>query len=245
MNHATRFSAFAFLSFFLCFELTGCNKTSQSPDAASAVPATLHVPFVPQIGYNWCWAACTEMVSRYYHEKIDTNAPPIFQCAYANAVNAGMGYPSLDCDTLRPGNVPDLFDQTATPFSNVGDSNCEGYLINYTAGSNSPLSWDSLKMFIAEKQPVIFTWEWQGITFRTIDSMESHYMVAEGIPHSSYIRDPGWVSVHDPWPAGIGKHRVMAYSEYANHIPTSSPGSNTVVYCMHGIDYFNVRYQGK
>ena len=111
--------------------------------------------------------------------------------------------------------------------------------------SIAELPFDSLKWIIAHKSPVIFEWGWEGITIATIDSGSTHYMVAEGIPHSSYINDPGWVSVNDPWPIGMGKHRIMAYSEYANHIPTSSPGSNTIVFNAHGVDYFGFQHSGK
>ena len=230
------------------FAISSCKKNE--PAAAQAIDSasSLHVPFIPQRGDNWCWAACTEMVTAYYNDKIDHNAPRINQCELANLVLGA----NLQCPII-PGEVPAQWDQPTTPFPNVGDSNCEGYSFSQTYGAKTSINpnfiaelpWDSLKWVISHGSPVIFEWHWEGITIATIDSNDTHYMVAEGIPHSSYINDPGWVSVNDPWPIGTGKHRIMTYSEYANHIPTSSPGSNTIVFNAHGVDYFGFTHGGK
>ena len=237
---------FLFLLFSFILDFSGCKKADQP--VAINPPGSLHVPMIPQRGFEWCWAACTEMVTTYYHDQIDPNAPVIRQCDLANLVLFG----NLKCPVMV-GEVPDSMDQPTVPFPNVRDTNCEGYTFSQTFGSvnsnvmNSiaELPFDSLKWVIVHKSPVIFEWGWEGITIATIDSGSTHYMVAEGIPHSSYINDPGWVSVNDPWPVGMGKHRIMAYSEYANHIPTSSPGSNTIVFNAHGVDYFDFQHSGK
>jgi hypothetical protein len=251
MNRTIRKAGFVFCIFSLFVLATsGCKKAESPAALAPAVNSTssLHVPFIPQRADEWCWAACTEMVSKYYHDKINSKAPVLLQCDLANILFHG----NLKCPVMI-GEVPASMDNPTVPFPPLADTSCEGYTFNQTYGSRSSfvensiaeLPWDSLQSVIAHGSPVIFEWGWEGVTIATIDSNSTHYMVAEGIPHSSYINNPGWISVNDPWPTGVGKHSIMTYSEYANHIPTSSPGSKTIVFNAHGVDYYQFTYQGK
>ncbi len=199
----------------------------------SSLPASLHVPFIPQKGNTWCWAACTEMAMKYYHDKINPNAPAYSQCELVKMSNPGDG---THCP---PDTIPADrgLNQSGFPF----DQTC-GYQIKHTYGRGSALSQQQLEAQIAAKVPVIFQWQWSGITHTTRDSYDFHWLVAEGCPRSSFYPNKGWVSIHDPLPVGRGRHRIITYNEYANKRPLSFPGYTKYVFNAHGYDYYQLQY---
>lgn len=196
-------------------------------------PTCLKVPFIPQLGKNWCWAACTEMVSTFYHNEVDSSAPIIRQC---EEVKEALGDRcTMPCPP--PDTIPKIWDKARSPF--IADF---GYSPQYTGKA---LSWDALVAQMAAKKPVIFQWQYRGITKATQDSTGSHFLVAEGCIKSSYMNfGTGWVSVHDPLPVKRGRHRIIAYSEYANKTPLLFHGFKKYVFSSHGMDIYNINYSG-
>lgn len=245
MNRSFRKAGYIFCAFLLFTAgISGCKKTDPPPQAivpaAPAAPASLHVPFIPQIGDEWCWAACTEMVSTYYHDKINPQAPVIRQCEIVNLTSVNK----MDCPGT-PGKIPTYWDQPGTPFPPLGDTSCKGYKTistTITSPAGAPLSREELISQIAAGLPVIFEWNWGGLTVDSSKQSGSHFMVAEGIPHSSYI-DNVWISVHDPLPTGRGRHRIISYYEYENKKPMTLPGvPPEFIFCGHGSDYHQLTY---
>lgn len=248
MNHTIDKLLYCLSTFlFITAALSGCGKIDPQPAAAQTPvktpPNSLHVPFIAQIGDEWCWAACTEMVSKYYHQKIDPHAPVIGQCELVNMVS---GADKIKCPA-KVGEIPIDFDQPGTPFPTLGDTNCKGYHTVSTFNPNSssaPLSAEQLMSQIASGLPVIFEWNWGGMTIDSSNQNGSHFMVAEGIPHSSYITSHIWISVHDPLPAGRGRHRIISYAEYANDKPMTLPGvPPEFIFCSHASDYYQLTYK--
>lgn len=225
-----------FLAFV--FFLNGFMKPQPPP-----VPASLHVPFVYQIGNNWCWAACSEMVSKYYHQKIDSLAPVFSQCMLAKSCYSIFG--TMTCPVFTADSIPSACDSIgSTPFCFGPNYTGKNYSFFITPTEGTALSWDSLCAQIADSMPVIFQWGIEGITAGTQNWNGMHFLVAEGCPHSSYFDSPGWVSIHDPLPPGQGRHRIITYAEYANMRSTSLPGdSSKYVFCFHGWDRYAFKYE--
>lgn len=214
---------------------------------------SLHIPLIPQIADELCWAAITEMVSTYYHQYINTNAPIITQCELFDSCFASPAFGScnIDCNSFDTSNIPSICNRDATPFPKIPNTqSCFGYSDTYNKDSNGfacPLKWSQLDSFLRKVQmPVIFEWGWEGITIMDTGNMNTHYLVAEGAPHSSYIPSHGWVSINDPWPVGKGRHSIIAYSLYINNIPAPTDSSvHTSVYNSHGVDYIDIQYTGQ
>jgi hypothetical protein len=237
------------------FLLSCSGKSDQKPVSvvdSNQVPSSLHVPLIPQIGNTWCWAAVTEMITTYYHNAIDTNAPVIRQCDLCKLSAADSC--NFNCDTLKAGNVPyscDQFFGAPFPSTPIDSISCLGYIKSMTTGPDMRekgkeilLSQEHLVEQIRHRIPVIFTWFWSGLTTDATEQ-DSHFLVAEGIPHSSYITSHIWVSVHDPWPVGRGGHRIISYPEYANMKPTSIMSSLSYVFTSHGQDFYDFKYTRK
>ncbi len=204
MKHSievTGYAIVAFLSFVLF--LSGFK-----PPAKPTTPATLGVPLVPQIGTCWCWAACSEMVSRYYNSVNPAN-PILTQCqAVQMAVDSTM-----PCPQTPP--VPAQWDQNGIPFTEPND----GYTWKSYTGTirvNGAIPYDSLAAEFAAGRPVIFQWQWVGISVADSTKNGLHFLVAEGIPKERFGWQ--WVSVNDPMPYTMGHHRVMSYYSFANVI---------------------------
>jgi hypothetical protein len=177
----------------------------------------------------------------YYNSLTGGAAPVISQCMEVQI--AGDSIALFDCDTITANNIPNF---GGTPFEMYNTfSSCWGYTpAEYFCHDCSAMSWDTLSSYIRNKTPVMFGWYYQGITIKQVASQGAHYMVAEGTPRSSYISH-GWISVKDPWPVGQGKHRVMAYSEFANQFPPSIAGSKTNVFSEHYGDWYVSQYPGQ
>ena len=206
------------------------------------VPASLHVPFIAQTGRTWCWAACTEMVSRYYHDKIDPTAPIITQCDIVKASYGG----SCNMPCPPPDTLPPECDNSGNwPFTPP-----LGWSYSFTEGvaPKAALTWEELQREIRDnRMPVTFQWKWKGITRSTRGYNDAHWLVAEGCPSSSYDTTRGWVSIHDPLPVGRGRHRIISYPEYANEKLVSFPGGrryDKYVFNDHGQDYYGFKYTG-
>ncbi len=182
---------------------------------------------------EWCWAASTEMISTYYHNQVNANAPIITQCQEVQQYMGSMC--TIDCNAL-PDTITASCNWQSTPFAAAF-----GYSI---ADTNIALSWEALSTQITSGKPVAFEWNWTGITTNTTGNTGGHYLVAEGCPHSSYISFHGWVSVNDPLPVGIGRHRIMSYAEYRNLPSIDFPGYTDYAYNSHGYDFHSLNFGG-
>ncbi|MDP4219022.1 MAG: C39 family peptidase [Bacteroidota bacterium] len=205
-----------------------------------AAPGSLHVPFIPQVATNWCWAATTAMVLAYEHRS-NPHVRALTQCQYVQAWC--KKYPDYAVRLWMLDSCPPsdsgiyYYNFPSTPFVEaLGHTMQERDRVG--------LTYEELCSEISAGRPVIFQWKWQGITPLTKGRADWHYLLAEGCPESKYINSPGWVSVHDPWPVNRGKHRIMSYSEYDNLVPTSLPGSREFVYTTHGSDYYGITFKG-
>ncbi|MDP4219018.1 MAG: papain-like cysteine protease family protein [Bacteroidota bacterium] len=252
MNQNLKKSGMLISALLLSIQASSCSQKAEAgPEPKDRVPSTLHVPLIGQIGDYWCWAACTEMVTTYYHNTIDSTAPIIKQCNLVKLLYKDTC--CLDCKTVQPGNVPAEFDQNGAPFpqTDPNSANCEGYTYSVTQGPDTHLSWavvmlseDSLRAQIRNRMPVIFEWFWTADVLDSATQQDAHIMVAEGIPHSSYIYSHMWIAINDPLPTGRGRHRIISYAEYANIKPMTIPGSPLqYTYSTHGMDYYAFHYQ--
>ena len=232
---------FAILAAFIFFGLSGFIKIP------TPVPSSLPVPLIPQIADELCWAACTEMVSTYLNG-IDPNAPALTQCQLFDS--SGFGDCNINCNTIDTSMFPTACNKQSTPFPNLGNNLCFGYTKSTTTWDSNfifhPFTWRVLDSMLTQvKMPIIFSWQWEGITIRTLNQSNWHYIVAIGAPHTRYS-NRGWVSINDPWPVGKGRHSIIAYSEYANNIPAPTDSNvHTSVYFVHGMDYYDFKYVGK
>jgi hypothetical protein len=214
------------------------------PVSTPCVPSTLGVPFVAQIGNNWCWAACMEMMTRYMNSK-DPGVPIVSQC---QAVSLSLKDPSMPCPMTVP--VPSQYDVQGIPFSPSCDPRFRYTPYMGPAFTNYAIPYDSLCAAFDAGRPVIFSWMWEGITKETNANTGAHYMLAEGCPTSVYSSD-AFVSVHDPLPAGLGHHRIMRYDEFANISLNTVQNSTSKLYnpkCIfneHAGDLTNIQYIGK
>ncbi|MDL1971335.1 MAG: hypothetical protein LWW94_10325 [Candidatus Desulfofervidaceae bacterium] len=98
--------------------------------------SSLNVELIPQHRDCWCWAATTEMISKFYGHKID-------QCDSANYVH---GTPP-DCCTGCQGNCPCWGWGWGATINDV-KNNWTHWHFNYTYKTSS-LSWKKLKATIA------------------------------------------------------------------------------------------------
>jgi hypothetical protein len=218
----------AAISGLLLSSLALSNFVTPTP---SHIPYTLHVPLIGQLGKNWCWAACMEMATTYYHTTIDSTAPAVKQCAEVAAVYGTKC--TINCDSL-PAVIPSQYDQPNTPFTKPF-----GYQFSYAPNA---LSWETLVAEITAKRPVIFKWYWLGITQATEESAGAHFLIAEGCPQTNYIKRSGWISVHDPLPIGKGHHRIITYNAYSGNRPVSLNKSQRYIYNWFGGGYYQIKH---
>ena len=198
--------AFVFLALFL---LSGSMVFKKQ-----AAVGTLGVPLIGQGMNEWCWAACTEMVSLYYHNK-DQRSNIIKQCVL---VKDAYSLDSLPCDGSHRAVEGD--DKQGQPFqqdTTYNFNDWEGEL---------PLPYAALDSEISAGRPVIFQWGFFGVTYakhlvigKKDYNLGGHWLVAEGCPVSAHS-DSLWVAINDPLPVGEGRHQVMSYSAFAGCIPS-------------------------
>jgi hypothetical protein len=175
---------------------------------------SLHVPFTPQVASNWCWAATTTMILQY-ESRTNPKVAPLTQCQYVQQF----------CRS-SDAHVSELWRLDSLPLSKSALSYFDGSGNPFIAPMGHdykqtrkgiPLTYSQLQAEFLAGRPVIFGWQWQGLTQKTKDQDGAHFLLAEGTPFSSYFNgDNGWVSIHDPMPVGRGRHRIIRYSEYAN-----------------------------
>jgi hypothetical protein len=201
------------------------------------VPGTLHVPLVGQAGNNLCWAACMEMVTRYYHQR-DSSTEVISQCKAVSDQLRALG----DTAVCPTDSIPDV---EGTPFAyEASVYTCANYS-NGTKNGQNAIPIDTLAEEFANGRPVIFQWMWSGVVPATASKYGNHWLIAEGLPRSRYSKG-AWVSVNDPMPPGEGHHRVMLYSEFSTALPVADqPGAKRMydrrnVFCNHMCDYYHI-----
>lgn len=204
-----------------------CLALSASLRAQPSVPAgfelcTLGVPSISQHGHLVCWAACTEMVMRYYrfirHFTADT---VLTQCELAKLINLQwrhLGNPAaLQRDSLVQcpcATLPAILDSGGYPFLAGTGITLAGYQV--PSQPSPQIDWDNLCSTLRDSVPVIF--QWGATAFDPTGVGGNHVMVAEGYSTSKHLGTSRWVSVNDPWPTDTtdprGHHMQMAYNEF-------------------------------
>lgn len=254
------------LFLFLCF-LVALNGFR--PLASDSEIATLGVPLVPQRGACLCWAACSEMVTRYLHGR-DSSAPVVSEC-YAvvrlsqltgrSGPTDSLGCPPLTIpwDTLpqKYGQGWDMLGNPQMLLDSCGYS-ITAYMPNDSLGTHAdtlhviPVS--RLREELLAHRPVISNWNIEGTYQRsgvTNTWSGAHFIVIEGLQHSALQRGVYWVAINDPDPVMQGHHRLARYKLFTNAIPNEEQQGNgitvgtydsTFVTGQHGTDYINIQY---
>jgi len=178
----------------------------------------LNVPLVKQTTNMWCWAACTEMVMRYYQGTGQYRLPVKLQCELADvAYNAPCGCPS--CGAVSKVNGDCVHD-----------------------GANPPLAEGGFNCVYRSAQPLTFCelaeeFHGQGHTgrpvlFERVNGLTRHIMVAID---ADIVKGRGWILVNNPGPATCGgSTRPIEYDDWAGAQVTSG------AYYTHGIDYYEI-----
>jgi hypothetical protein len=217
---------------------------------------SLHVPFTPQIASNWCWVATTTMILQY-ESRTNANIVPLTQCQYVKAYYKSQNaYVDklwmLDSLPLSDSALY-YFNGPGNPFiDSVGHDYTQTNLLLKTQKNGNtiqdgvPLTYSQLQAECIAGRPVIFGWQWQGLTQATKENNGAHFLLVEGTPYSSYFNgENGWVSIHDPLPVGRGRHRIIRYSEYANKRLMEDLDNIMYAYNRHYYDTYNITFVGK
>ena len=221
---------FVILLFVAATQFSGIPAPPKQPVPAGMEHCTLGVPSISQKGHYLCWAACTEMIMKYYHDhEKDTNAPVWSQCQLARTYFSILYSDSLilygekylydtsiyhcPCDTC-PSGIPPPFDITGPPFL------YQKYALPfYNVQLPDSVNWDVLRSAIDSRQPVIFEWYAAGLdSADAYNDAGAHAYVAEGYSRTERIGTSRWVSVNDSWPRLPGDYRghhvQMAYNQF-------------------------------
>lgn len=152
---------------------------------------SLNVPVIEQEHSMWCWAACSEMVMRYYGIK-HFNGDGLGTLNFQQCDLVNFAFKRSDCCGS------DIFDWTYTE-CNSGNGlfygpgyNTDDILIRAnisTRGIFAPLSWSDVVTEITSKRPFIFSIYYS--------SGGGHVVVC----NSSYIAANGdkYIGYNDPW----------------------------------------------
>jgi hypothetical protein len=196
----------------------------------SKVFMKLPIALIPQHASNWCWAATTEMASRFFHSR-NPNAPILEQSSLAIA-NFGSRIPKDSLRYYLAPKVNKILNQPGYPFSPAN-----GYSTGFN-GFGGAYAWPDLIKKLSDTNAVIFQWNWVGVTDSTKIRTGSHFLLATGYVSSPADSTYQWVMVNDPWPVDTGRHRVISYDEYANNVTFKLPEYKGKEFRSHGTDYF-------
>ncbi len=167
-------------------------------------PAAYSIPNVPLIAQEvseWCWAACGEMVMKYWGHDVA-------QCSEASAANN-----RTDCCSY--GLCPNQ--DEASPCNNPGWPNYAGYGFS-SQSTGTPLTFAQLQQqFYCQQSPTNFQWVWPG-------GGSSHLLVAMGYQVDS--TGTQWIEIHDPLPECQGTDRFITYDDYID-VDDPTYGSHT------------------
>ncbi len=197
------------------------------PAGGGLPPATLGVPPVAQQGSQWCWAAVSEMVMRYYHDVLDRDRPDTDKAPFYTQWELGRKR-FIYLHEATPGKLKDTSNMPRDPKliqGSVFDNQGFPYFYPYYSQVWVPniLSWEALCDTFTSRHPIIFMW---AAKRRDTAKFVNHYMIAEGcsstpgILSSSGTPKYQWVSIIDPWPLddasgkSIARHAQISYEDY-------------------------------
>jgi hypothetical protein len=180
-------------------------KSTTNPPVAPPITCTpnpdssiLNMKVIPQEEYQWCWAACGEMVM----EKLPRR--PVSQCDQVRRQFAGMG---LCCNRPR-----------ARDCDRSGLPRFDQYGFDVDTTICQPLSWDEIKNQIDCKHKAFCaTWRDTDDDIPCSGTTSSSDTSGHMIVISGYkIADNGdrMVKILDPWPKDTGATYLLRYSEY-------------------------------
>lgn len=178
----------------------------------------LNVPLVKQTTNMWCWAACTEMVMRYYQGTGQYRLPVTPQCELADIVyTADCGCPR--CNEAIKVDDKCILDGANPPLAERG--------FDCVYRTARPLAFCELaEEFHGQGhtgRPVLFEW---------VKGLTRHLMVALD---ADIVDGRGQILVNNPGPTTCGgSTRAIDYDDWVGAQVTS--GS----YYTHGIDYYGI-----
>lgn len=146
---------------------------------------TLSVDQIGQETDQWCWAAGTQMTTKFA-------GVAVTQCQQANA-----RFTRQDCCT-KP--TPAACIQPGWP-----DFPAWGFQTDLTAWGTA-LTWDQIKSQIDSNRPVAFSWGWTG--------GGGHLMVARGYCYYGDRDIDKYILINDPLPVGTGNNRYVTYADF-------------------------------
>jgi hypothetical protein len=148
------------------------------------------VPLLPQETSQWCWAACGQMVMKYWGHDVS-------QCVQATAANNGINCCSY---ALCPNT------DESSPCVNPGWPNYAGY--GFSVQTNGVRSFAELQeQYYCKHAPTNFQWVWPG-------GGSSHLLV--GLGYQVDAQGTQWVEIHDPLPQCVGTERWITYADYVD-----------------------------
>ncbi len=180
--------------------------------------APLNVPLIDQTTNMWCWAACTEMVIRYYSGTGQYNLPVKSQCQLADKVyHANCGCPQ--CGMVSTVNGVCVQDGADPPLAEVG--------FNCIYRRAPPLTFCELaEEFHGQGhrgRPVLFEWA-DGLTRHLLVALDTDIVNGRG---QILVNNPGWAKCS-------GSAQTVDYDEWAGAQVTGES------YYTHGIDYYQI-----
>lgn len=167
--------------------ITGCIPVKPPvkplPVCIPLAESKLEIGLVPQHRDWWCWAACTEMVSSYYHTRVD-------QCYSADFVH---GTPP-ECCTSCSGKCPCWGKDWGVNIVQI-KNNWNHWLFRYEY-KPSNLDWATLKATISsgkycDKSPIYVVWNWYG--------GGGHVVMVNGYKDDK-VANTQLVYYNNPWP---------------------------------------------
>jgi len=174
----------------------------------------LPLPYKKQEATQWCWAATTEMVMRYWHS-LDSTYQVLSQCEQAQNNYYSCRWTNQRPEPLLPCSSDSLNLQNV-PFARTMDDIIP---VKYTCKTQyGALTWEQLTSQIDSGSPVITMWQFAAITKsaqkKHPDAL-NHFVVIDGYFISS-ITNQKFISYSDPWQASCADHKLISYEEYCN-----------------------------
>ena len=134
MNIIKVISISLLLSFVIAFPIISTHIKATEPDTGNSVPG---LPRIVQEKTNWCWAACAEMMGKYFNKNSTINQWSIVRTVIGDEKNCNY-YPDRGCSITEWRQACDYAAQGSKTFS----------------AKNMVFSWDEITNYIDQGKPI-------------------------------------------------------------------------------------------
>ena len=165
--------------YFICFVMLSFMLFS--PEKLAAKKKVVKVPLAFQEQSQWCWAACSNSILRYFKKTIS-------QCSIANYAWSSDSC----CKNPNPCNKGNYMYGKAGSLKGILDHWCVS-----SKKQKGSLPYWFLKKEIESKRPIIIRWEWA-------NSKSGHFLIIRGYNHKKNAKKNPWKVGNQP----NAKHNV-------------------------------------